>query len=190
MQSLMLIKFLCHALALLLILRFLAQFWRVDRYNPIVDAIARYSDWLCAPLRRLLPGNARLDMASLSLGWLVLAAWLGGVLYFLQSPHLLYLAPYWGLLLWFSLLLQLYFFLLLALVVISWVAPGSRHPLVQLVYQFTEPLSYPIRRFMPGFMGLDFSPMVIFFLIYFLRRFVVLPLMLQSGLPMGLTVWI
>ena len=190
MQILLIIKLLVHALALLVLVRFLAQFWRVDRYNPVVSRIDSYSAWLCAPLRRILPWNPRIDFASLLVSWALLLLWLLGVMYLLGYFNYLYLTPLWALLLWFNLLLQLYFFLLLGLVVVSWIAAGSNHPLVILLYEFTEPLSYPIRRLIPSFMGLDFSPMVLFFIIFFLRKFVLLPLMQSTGLPMLLTIWI
>ena len=190
MQVLLIAKLVVHGLALLLVLRFLAQWWRVDRYNPVVGKITQYSDWLCGPLRQLLPWHRRVDFASLLLGLLILLAWLAAVYAWFGQTQQLILTPIWALLIWVSLLLQLYFFLLLGLVIISWVAPGSSHPLVNLVYEFTEPLALPIRQRLPSIMGLDFSPMALFFIIFVLRKFLLIPLMQATGLPIFLTVWL
>lgn len=67
-------------------------------------------------------------------------------------------------------LLQLYFFILLARIVLSWfpVAPGSALSSVfGVVYSLTEPVLGPLRRMIPplmlGGMGVDLSPLVVFF---------------------------
>ncbi len=190
MQALLVAKLVVHGLTLLLMLRFLAQWWRVDRYNPIVGKITQYSDWLCGPLRQILPWHRRLDFASLLMANVILLMWLSAVYAWFGQTQLLVLAPIWALLIWFSLLLQLYFFLLLGLVVVSWVAPNSSHPLIMLMYEFTEPLAAPIRNRLPSIMGLDFSPMALFFIIFLLRKFILIPVMQQTGLPIFLTVWI
>ena len=46
-------------------------------------------------------------------------------------------------------LIDLYSFVMLAAVVMSWVRADRRHPFVQLVYNLTEPAIAPIRRVVP-----------------------------------------
>jgi YggT family protein len=58
-------------------------------------------------------------------------------------------------------LIDLYSLVVLAAVVMSWVRADRRHPLVQLVYNLTEPALAPIRRVLPPMGGLDFSPMIL-----------------------------
>ncbi len=41
-----------------------------------------------------------------------------------------------------------------------------------MLYQLTEPLYRPIRRFMPNLNGLDLSPIVVLVIIFFLQRFI------------------
>ncbi|WP_054029749.1 YggT family protein [Desulfatitalea tepidiphila] len=77
-----------------------------------------------------------------------------------------------------DLALALYFWVLLAQVVLSWVNPSPRHPLavrvVRIIYMLTEPVLYKIRtRFPVSFGGIDFSPMIVLLAIYFLRFFLV-----------------
>ncbi len=58
-------------------------------------------------------------------------------------------------------------------VLISWVKIDPYHPLVQLLYQITEPILAPIRRYLPATGGLDLSPIIAIVLIEILRGFVV-----------------
>lgn len=63
--------------------------------------------------------------------------------------------------------------LIFARFVLSWVRPDPYHPtwgpILRFVYQATEPLLAPIRRLLPATGGLDFSPMILLFGLYFLR---------------------
>ncbi len=58
-------------------------------------------------------------------------------------------------------------------VLISWVKIDPYHPLVQLLYQITEPILAPIRRYLPATGGLDLSPIIAIVLIEIMRGFVV-----------------
>ena len=60
--------------------------------------------------------------------------------------------------------------LILARVVISWVAPTSGGPLVAFIYQVTEPILAPIRRVLPATGGLDLSPMIAILLLGVIAR--------------------
>ncbi len=65
-----------------------------------------------------------------------------------------------------------YNFIIFIRVVMSWVRVDPYNPLVRIVYQLTEPVLAPLRRVIPPAAGLDFSPIVAFFLIELLRRLV------------------
>lgn len=60
-----------------LVLRCWFQYARVHPYHPIVQGIAQATNWLVHPLRRVIPGFAGIDWASL------IAAWLTAVVYLL-----------------------------------------------------------------------------------------------------------
>lgn len=63
----------------------------------------------------------------------------------------------------FLLLLQLYSFVLLARVLMSWFPNLDRsNPIVQLIYDITEPVLRPVREMLPPVSGLDLSPLVVF----------------------------
>jgi YggT family protein len=65
--------------------------------------------------------------------------------------------------------------LIFARFILSWIRPDPYHPtwgpLMRFVYQTTEPLLAPIRRILPASGGLDFSPMILLFALYFIRSF-------------------
>ena len=68
-----------------------------------------------------------------------------------------------------STLLSIYQFILLARILTSWFPDiDRRNPLIQFLYDVTEPVLRPIREMMPpsGFGGMDFSPMVVVLGIY------------------------
>ncbi len=59
---------------------------------------------------------------------------------------------------------------MLGRVILSWINLGPRNPVSVIIYQVTEPILQPIRRVMPKFGMLDFSPMIAIVLITFVQR--------------------
>jgi YggT family protein len=73
-----------------------------------------------------------------------------------------------------NLILWAYVWVLVARALVSWVNPDPYNPIVQTLYKLTEPVLYPIRRMMGGYgIGIDFSPMVVILIIYFLQLFLI-----------------
>jgi len=73
-----------------------------------------------------------------------------------------------------SLVLNLYMWLVIARAILSWVNPDPYNPIVRFLYNATEPLLYRVRRALPIFAGgIDFSPLIVIFGIYFLEAFLV-----------------
>jgi len=71
--------------------------------------------------------------------------------------------------------LLLYMVALFAVVIVSWFAPRSVHPAVMFLRQITHPLLAWLKRKLPFVVqgGFDLSPMLAFFAIYFIQRFLV-----------------
>jgi YggT family protein len=86
-----------------------------------------------------------------------------------------------------GLLLNVYFFALLAMIILSWVAPGSNHPAIYLLHQLTEPVMAPFRNALPPMGGLDFSPILVFILINVLQ-IALRHLAAGAGMPAGLVI--
>jgi YggT family protein len=63
--------------------------------------------------------------------------------------------------------------LVLARVVVSWLAPSGGGGLVAFIYQATEPILAPIRRVVPPSGGLDWAPLIAMLVLGLLLRLVV-----------------
>ena len=71
-----------------------------------------------------------------------------------------------------SLFLEIYTWILIAKVLMSWFNPNPYNPLVQFVLRLTEPVLAPIRRVLPSMGGLDLSPLVVFVVLMFVKRLI------------------
>ena len=70
--------------------------------------------------------------------------------------------------------LQIYLWLVIGRAIISWVNPDPYNPIVNFLYQVTEPVLYRIRRYLPfSISGIDFSPVIVILIITFLQIFLV-----------------
>ncbi len=71
--------------------------------------------------------------------------------------------------------LQLYSFVVLVAVLVSWVSPDPFNPIIRFLRSVTEPVFEWVRRYLPfAVIGmLDLSPMLVFFFIWFARMFLV-----------------
>jgi len=64
----------------------------------------------------------------------------------------------------------LYGYLLLARIILSWLRVDYNTPWVRLLVRVTEPILAPFRALIPPLGGIDFSPIVAFFVLNMLRR--------------------
>ncbi|MDX1765204.1 MAG: YggT family protein [bacterium] len=69
--------------------------------------------------------------------------------------------------------ITIYIWIVIISALISWVNPDPYNPVVRFLRGATEPVLYRIRRFMPMVGGIDFSPMVLILLLYFVDMFVI-----------------
>lgn len=149
-----------------MLLRFLLQLVRADFYNPISQFLVKVTNPLVLPLRRIIPGWGGLDLSSLLIALLLQMLLIALLLYFRHNAvaglGVLLLGGLFGLA---GLLLKIYFFAIIAMIVLSWIAPGTGHPAVYLLHQITEPVMAPFRRLLPPIGGLDLSPILVFILI-------------------------
>ena len=77
--------------------------------------------------------------------------------------------------------LEIYLWIVIAACVISWVNPDPYNPVVRFLRSVTEPafgfVPTSVLPFLPQ-VGLDFSPIIVLFAVYFLQKFLV-PTLLQ-----------
>ncbi len=73
--------------------------------------------------------------------------------------------------------LELYKWAFIIAAVISWVNPDPYNPIVRFLRSVTEPVLFRIRRYIGIYGGIDFSPIVAIFAIWFLQSFLIKTLM-------------
>jgi YggT family protein len=139
-------------------LRFLMQLSRADFYNPISQLVVKLTAPLLMPLRKVIPGLWGLDLASLVLA-LVFHALVITLMVLVAGGG--WLSPlsalFWSLLGTLLYVVHIYLVLFFIIMIASFVAPYSRHPVLMLCQQLAEPLLSPLRRVLPATGGLDFS---------------------------------
>lgn len=160
-------------LGFIFILRAWFQFSRVDFYNPLSQSLVKFTQPVLAPLRTFIPTIRNIDFASLIVALVLftlkhpLVALLNGIA--LSSDNVLE-----------SILLGVFEFLracgksviyvLLIAAIMSWFNRGE-NSLQYVLQQLSYPLLKPIRRVLPNTGMIDFSPMVLVFILLFLDRF-------------------
>ena len=150
------------------LLRMLLQWVRADFYNPVCQFLVKVTNPVLIPLRRVIPAIGRLDTASvvLMLALEILGVWLiaavGSATVAFEQVVIFSVMKLLATLLW------TYFFLVIAAVILSWVAARMRHPAIPLVFQLTDPLLRPVRRWIPPIGGIDLSPLFVLIGIRFL----------------------
>lgn len=78
-------------------------------------------------------------------------------------------------------LFNVYYYIFLGRVLLSWFPNlDYTHPVVKFLYQITEPVLRPIRNLLPRGTMFDFSPLIVFILLPFVRN-LVLRLLLMLG---------
>jgi YggT family protein len=68
----------------------------------------------------------------------------------------------------------IYGYLLLARIMFSWFNVDYRKPWVQLLVRVTDPFLQPFRALIPVLGGIDFSPIVAFFVLSMIKRLVLI----------------
>lgn len=180
-----------------MLLRFLLQLVRADFYNPISQFLVKVTNPLVVPLRKVIPGLGGVDMASLVLALVLQLLGIVAILMLKGVPAgTIFLAPanllqllVWSVLGIVGLLVNIYFFALLGMIILSWLAPGSQHPAIYLLHQITEPVMAPVRKALPAMGGLDFSPILVFVLINVVQialRHMAVAAKMPAGLVIGL----
>ncbi len=165
------------ATGVLALLDWLVRTRRINPFSGLARAVRGVSDPLMKPVERRivraggLPSSAPWwTLVFVVLGGIVVLSLLGFVRD--QIATAFYLASagpaglYRLLVTWTFTILQV---ALLVRVVMSWVGGSPYSSWGRLVYGLTEWLLRPIRTFLPSMAGIDFSPMLAYFLLSFLQ---------------------
>ena len=156
----------------LILLRLLLQLVRANFYNPVSQFTVKLTNPLLRPLRRFIPPLGIVDTSSIVLALLFqlvvieALALISGV--FISPVQ----ALIWGALGIAKLIVSLFFICILVSFIVSWVAPYSQHPVLEVVRSLLEPILSPFRRLIPPIGGLDISPMFAMLAILTLHRII------------------
>ena len=153
-------------------LRFLLQLAQANFYNPISQGIHRFT----APL----PGvfSSLPTIGSFNTGiWVsacgIQALGAGLCLFLLGGIPGIGQLIVWSILSVFGVMINLVFYALLGMIILSWLAPGASHPGAELLFQVSEPFLAPFRKLVPNLGGLDLSPLLLFVVINILEAVVI-----------------
>jgi YggT family protein len=149
-----------------LLARFHFQWLRVPFRNPMGEFVLATTSWAVLPARRVIPGLAGLDLATLLLAWLAQALGLWAQLAIAGAePTALALAAVAAVdLVRYSLYILI--FAVFVQVAISWINPDA--PLGPLFDLLTRPFLRPLRRYVPPVGRVDLTPLVLLVILYVL----------------------
>ena len=151
---------------LLLLARFHFQWLRVPFRNPLGEFVLATTSWLVMPVRRVVPGLAGLDLATLLLAWTLqaLCVWAVAAMRGVDPDFIavvlraaLDLVRYSLYILMFAIIVQ---------VVFSWINPYA--PMAPVFNAITAPFLRPLRRFIPPLGNVDLTPLVLLIIIQIL----------------------
>jgi YggT family protein len=148
----------------MLLARFHFQWLRVPFRNPVGEFVLATTNWMVVPARRVIPGLAGLDLASLLLAWAVQALGL-----WLQAA-ILGAEPGFGMIAAVALVdlvrysLYILVFAVIVQAVLSWVNPYT--PLAPAFDALTRPFLRPLRRYVPPVGNVDLTPLLLLVILY------------------------
>ena len=151
--------------ALALLLRFHMQWLRAPLRNPVSQFLNALTDWAVAPARRLIPGVAGYDWATLILAWLtelvlILATfWLRGFSFVGALGTDLVLIAFLALIQIFKLSLYILMVAVVLQAILSWVSPYS--PAAPLLNSIARPFLRVFQKRVPPVGNVDLSPLFV-----------------------------
>jgi len=151
-----------------ILLRLLLQWVKADFYNPLSQFLVKITNPVLVPARRLIPSIGPLDTASVVVMFVLELLQLVLISQITQSDFGLAFLLVFALKKLILALIMTYFVLVIARVIISWIANQSRHPIIPLIYQLTDPLLRPITKVLPPMGGFDLSPIIALIALRFL----------------------
>lgn len=150
--------------AAILLLRFHLNWLRAPMRNPAGEFIMLLTNLLVLPTRRFIPRTWGLDVGTLLLACIVEMIYLTATLYLHQFP--LHALPLFAWMLVKLLKISIYLLMgaLFIEALLSWTNPGTS--LAALLGSMTRPFLRPFHRFVPTAGGIDFSFLILFYLLY------------------------
>ncbi|MET0104204.1 MAG: YggT family protein [Sedimenticola sp.] len=178
-----LVQVLFGVYATIVLLRFLLQLMHADFFNPISQFVVKATTPVLNPLRRIIPGIAGMDIASLVLAWLVKSAELALTILIVGINANPVAAFAWSIPELVGLTINIFIIAILLQVILSWVGQGGYNPAAGLLDSLTRPLLAPARKIMPDLGGLDLTPMLVMVGLVLLKMLLLPPLQVLFASP-------
>ena len=182
--GLMLVNSLINIYLFLLMLRFLLQASRADYYNPLSQSVVKITQPVVGLFQGFLgPVAGRFDLATLAAGFVLKVVSMIAIFMVIGVG----MPPVAGLLIagvaaLANAILKIYFFAMIVMIILSWVAPNASHPGALLVMQLVEPIMAPVRKVIPPLGMIDLSPILVFIAINLVDGVVVGSLIRAAGI--------
>ena len=182
--GLLLVNTLINIYLFLMMLRFLLQASQADYYNPISQSVVKITQPVVRPFQGFVgPVLGRFDMATLAAAFVLKAVSIVAILQIagIGMPPITQIAI-GAIAAIANAILKIYFFALIVMIILSWVAPNASHPGALLVMQLVEPIMAPVRKVIPPLGMIDLSPIVVFIAISIVDGIVVGALTRAAGI--------
>ncbi|KPQ22990.1 MAG: YggT family protein [Pseudomonadota bacterium] len=182
--GLMLVNSLINIYLFLLMLRFLLQASRADYYNPLSQSVVKITQPVVGLFQGFLgPVAGRFDLATLAAGFVLKVVSIVAIFMVIGVG----MPPIPGLLIagiaaLANAILKIYFFAMIVMIILSWVAPNASHPGALLIMQLVEPIMAPVRKVIPPLGMIDLSPIVVFIAINLVDGLLVGSLIRAAGI--------
>lgn len=152
-----------HVFVLAALVRFWMQALKAPVRNPIAQFTMALTDFAVKPLRRVLPGLLRLDLASLAVAWAAEFALLAILALLREVP--IASGPVLSILGFLAIvkLLRLTVYIVMGAVLLqallTWVSPY--HPVAPFFDALTRPFLKPFQKAVPTIGGVDVTPVLV-----------------------------
>ncbi len=165
----------------ILLVRLLLQIQYANYYNPISQLVIKLTNPIVKPLQRILPGIKGIDFAILvpiyilSLLRILIVTYVG----YQTFPQIIGMLL-WGLTYILDQLADVFFFSLIIGAILSWVQNTQTASVAEVMYLINKPILNPLRRLIPTFSGMDFTPLIGLVLIKLIDILVINPLLTKT----------
>ena len=175
--------------ALVVVLRFLLQAVRANYFNPVAQFVVRATSPVLGPVRRVIPPAGSYDTAALVVAVLLMGLKIGlfrplSIDSVVIGGYAVGIAHVWiGSLAWLALVdlltlfINVWFFAVLILAILSWIAPAGYNPVVEVLERITAPILRPVRSVVPLIGGVDLSPLIVLIGLQVLKMLLIRPLL-------------
>lgn len=159
----------------ILIIRLVLVWIRSDYFNPLVQFVVKFTNYLIKPIRNIIPNIGRLETATL-----ITIFVLELIKFTLISLLSVGVPNFFGILILavggiLKLLIEIFFYGIILSAIMSWVQPHN--PMNRVLHQFVSPIIRPIQRIIPPVGGIDISPIPALILLQLLIIVLVGPLL-------------